>query len=488
FSTTIMNAYLSPVLRDYVRRLLRDLRAQGFRGRLLVMRSNGGIATDDEIGEAGVGALLSGPAGGVVAASTLAQRGGLKNIIGVDMGGTSYDMSVVEGGRPQVRTDTWVSRYRVGLPLLDIHTIGAGGGSVAWIDGGGALRVGPQSAGAVPGPACYGRGGEQPTVTDANLVLGYLSAGTPLGGAVKLDEGRARAAIAEHVGDPLALSVAEAAIGIHRIVNGNMTNGIRYVSVARGRDPRDYALLAFGGAAATHAPVQARDLGIRTVLVPSTAGVLSAFGALLSDLKTSTQRAYVRAAAAVDPDEITAILGELWCARRPAIEGAGVLRVERHAFVDMRYEGQVHELTVPLEQCDGEVTQAAWRAAVEAFHDAHERLYSFRMPDKPVLAMTLRLDLVGVREKVVWTDTRRNGAAARPAGSRLVWLPAADGAFEQVQAAVYDDRLLAAGASLRGPAIVEAENTTIVLHAGDRAVLDDQGMYHITIQDEAAAA
>ena len=486
FSTTLINAYLSPVLRDYMAGLLEELREHGFVGQLLVMQSNGGTGTATEMGRFGAGALLSGPAGGVVAASELGREAGFPNVIGVDMGGTSYDLSLVRGGRPQLRTDAWAARYRIGLSILDIHTIGAGGGSIAWIDSGGALRVGPQSAGATPGPACYGRGGALPTVTDANLVLGYLSPDSVLGGELTLDRDLAERAIEQHVAEPLGIGLVDAAVGIARIVNSNMSNGIRYVSVARGHDPRDFALLAFGGAAATHAPVQARDLGIRTILVPRAAGVLSAYGALLSDLKVSNSAPHLLPADEVDVDELERIFRRMRADHEHLVQSGDVRSVEERRFADLRYAGQVHELTIPIPGGPGGVTDEDWRATIAAFHDAHEQLYTFQMTHKPVEVITLRQDLVGLRGKVAWRyEGNMDGAGpALPKSHRETWLPGASGDYAPHRTNVYRGADVRAGQEVIGPAVIEEENTTIVLHAGDRASLEAGGIYRIALAEE----
>jgi N-methylhydantoinase A len=486
FSTTLINAYLSPVLRDYMARLLDELSAGGFSGQLLVMQSNGGTGAARDMGRNGAGALLSGPAGGVVAASALGAAAGHPDVIGVDMGGTSYDLSLVRGGRPELRTDAWAARYRVALPILDIHTIGAGGGSIAWIDPGGALRVGPQSAGATPGPACYAAGGELPTVTDANLVLGYLSADNFLGGEMTIDRARAEAAIERHVAEPLGMGVVEAAVGIARIVNSNMSNGIRYVSVARGHDPRDFALLAFGGAAATHAPVQARDLGIRTILVPRAAGVLSAYGTLLSDLKLSTSAPCLGLAADADLEEVGGIFRGLREGNEELVRAGDVHAVEQRLFADFRYVGQVHELTVPVAGSDGRVTPEAWAQAIAAFHEAHEQLYTFRLTHKPVELITLRLDLIGLRPKLSWRWDAAAGGTGEPLpkARREAWLPDAGGTYAPCDTPVYDGPRIRPGQGLTGPAVIEEDNTTIVLHAGDRARLDDRGIYTIDVAED----
>ncbi len=463
FSTTLINAYLAPVLRDYVTRLMDELRRRGFSGQLLVMQSNGGTGASQDMGRFAAGALLSGPAGGVVAASELGRTAGFPNVIGVDMGGTSYDLSLVRGGQPQIRTDAWAARYRIGLSILDIHTIGAGGGSIAWIDSGGALRVGPQSAGANPGPACYGRGGELPTVTDADVVLGYLSADNFLGGGMTIDRGLAQRAIERHIAEPLGIGLIDAAVGIARIVNSNMSNGIRYVSVARGHDPRDFALLAFGGAAATHAAVQARDLGIRTILVPRGAGVLSAYGTLLSDLKVSTSAPSLTSADAVDVDQVERVFSEMRDRHEHLVRVGDVETVTERRYADMRYAGQVHELTIPVASSDDRgLSDGDWSRTVEAFHDAHERLYTFRLTHKPVDVITLRQDLIGERPKLAWRNTQpeNGGGGPAPKSHREAWVPAPDGEYVRHQVAVYARR----GADRRP--------------AGARACCDRRGQHH----------
>ncbi|NIP97899.1 MAG: hydantoinase/oxoprolinase family protein, partial [Akkermansiaceae bacterium] len=252
-STTLVDAYVTPGLRSYLRSLEDELRARSFAGEVFIMQGNGGVVGIEEARGQGVQALLSGPASGVVAGAQLGKLSGFENVITVDMGGTSFDVCLVEKGQPKTGTDQWMSRYRVAVPFIDIHTIGAGGGSIAWVDEGQALRVGPQSAGARPGPACYGLGGEEATVTDADVVLGYIDSASFLGGEMKLDPDMARRAIEERVAKPLSMSVTDAAAGIFRIVNNGMGNSVRQVSLSKGYDPRDFALTAFGGAGAIHA-------------------------------------------------------------------------------------------------------------------------------------------------------------------------------------------------------------------------------------------
>ena len=288
----MVNAYTSPKLGKYLRELDRLLCETGFAGGLLIMQSTGGVMDAAFSAERGAEAIFSGPAAGVVAAQAIAANSGYRNVMTADMGGTSYDVCLIHDGQPQLGVDQWVGRYRIALPLLDIHTIGAGGGSIASVDAGGALRVGPDSAKAFPGPACYGRGGIRPTVTDANVLLGYIDPERPLAGGIRPDRAAAEEAVHQHVATPMGLSISDAAIAIFRIANGDMTNALRYISVSRGRDPREYALLAFGGAGPVHAVVQASDLGMSTVLVPRDASVLSAWGAVGGTLRFRASARY----------------------------------------------------------------------------------------------------------------------------------------------------------------------------------------------------
>jgi N-methylhydantoinase A len=362
-STTLVNAYTSPKLKRYLESLEHELKESGFESEFFVMLSNGGIMNAAYAGDYSVYSLFSGPAGGVVACSQLI--GDLcnePNLITVDMGGTSYDISLIRNGKPTVTTNYWVSRYRVAAPMLDVHTIGAGGGSIAWVDAGGALHAGPQSAGAVPGPACYGKGGKEPTVTDANVLLGFLDPENFLGGEIKLDRKAAENAVNEKVARPLGLDLIQAASGIFRIVNNNMANGIRVVSVQRGYDPRDFVLVAFGGNGALHAGMQARELGIRKVIVPRIATAFSARGLLSSNIVINKMRTHLGRSDDYSLDKMNSLLTEM----REEIESnlpasrrkrSGFMgEALNNCFVDMHYKGETHEITVPLKSSGGGVT------------------------------------------------------------------------------------------------------------------------------------
>ena len=480
FSTTIINAYVSPHLKKYLLHLSQRLNDNGFRGELFVMQSNGGMMHVDFAAERGVEAALSGPSGGVVAGAYLGNLTGFSDLITMDMGGTSYDVCVVKGGRPELSSNYWLSRYRIGLPMIDIHTVGSGGGSVAWVDRGGGLRVGPRSAGADPGPACYGRGGEDPTVTDADVVLGYIDPNYFLGGRVKLDSGLAKKAIEEKIAKPLGLSLMNAASGIFRIVNNNMNNAIRYVTVMRGRDPRDFALMAFGGAGPVHAGAQVKDLKIGTVLVPKTAPMFSALGAVLSDFKISrVQSLHMRSTAPKVElfndvfrrmhDEAMALLG---------VGRKEVVRIDVHRFVDLRYIRQVHEVTIEIPAGNQDLSPDDLTRIFNTFHERHEALYAFKRPEFPVEIINLRLDLIGVRSPIELEKIGANGGARGTAlkGERAAY-------FEEVQdyvkTAVYDGSRIAPGYVVRGPAIVEEPETTIVVYPGQEIELNPYQTYMI---------
>jgi N-methylhydantoinase A len=478
-STTVVNAYTSPLLKNYLGRLDEGLRSAGFGGELVVVQSNGGVMDVGYSAEHGVDAVLSGPAGGVVAAVDIGRRSGYSNIITADMGGTSYDVCLIHEGKPEVGVDNWVSRYRVAVPLVDIHTIGSGGGSIAWVDEAGALRVGPQSAGARPGPACYGRGGTRPTVTDANLLLGFMDPDRFMGGKMALDRPAAEAAFAEHVAEPLGISVTEAAVGVFRIANSDMSNALRYVSVKRGRDPRNYALMAFGGAGAVHASVQAVDLGIKTVLVPRNASVLSAYGGMVADFKISKVKSYVRSMEAIDPDELTDLFLEVQQDAEEMLPPSETTRLER--YLDIRYEGQVHEVIVPLQTRTKKISAVTLSRAIEDFHDLHEQLYAHKRPGEPVQVVSIRLELTRLRAMDGLAAPRRFGdedSSKARVGTREAYFERLGG---YVETPIYDGALIEPGNVITGPAVIHEPGTTIVVGAGQEAMLDQYETYVIEV-------
>jgi N-methylhydantoinase A len=469
-STTVVNAYVGPGLRRYLLQLEAALGEEGFSGDLFIMQSNGGVTSAAEAARRPVSCLFSGPAGGIVAALRTGQEGGARNLITVDMGGTSYDVCLIANGQPEITTDAWVGRYRVAVPMLDVHSIGAGGGSVAWVDAGGALRVGPQSAGANPGPACYGRGGTLPTVTDANLVLGYLAAGSFASGELTLDRALAERALEEHVARPLGMTVVEAAYAVFRLVNANMANGIRTVSVQRGYDPADFVLVAFGGAAAIHAGVQADDLRIPTVLVPHSAPVLCAYGDLLADIRVSEVQTFTAPLPEVDPQALTKVVEALSARARARLPAAQAERAVLRAAVDLRYRGEVHELMVTLDLEDDRVTPAALARLAERFHQRHEQRYAYRDLRSPIDLLNVRLDASvpapALRPTPVTPATDRTVRRERP-----VYL----GERGFVATPVFARGEVSG--EVEGPAVIEEAWTTILVQPGQRARLDEHGDY-----------
>ena len=469
-STTVVNAYVGPPIQRYLDHLAGRLRDGGFSGELFVMQSNGAVQQASEAGRFAVNALLSGPAGGVTAGAYIGERANHPNLITVDMGGTSYDVAMIRNLEPGVTTETWIGRYRVALPMLDIHTVGAGGGSIARIDEGGALLVGPESAGSTPGPACYGRGGTRPTVTDADVLLGFVDPDSFLGGEMRLDKARAEAAIMRDISGPLGMDPFEAALAIFDIVNASMANAIHFVTTKRGHDPRDFALLAAGGAGAIHAGRQAEDLGIETVVVPMLGPVLCALGDDMAHLKVDEARTHYAPLARLELDGINSVFQEMEAAARRRLAGQSVTRrFETRRSMDMRYAGEVHEVTVPVRSRTHRITALNVEATLSDFHSLHERLYAHMDRAQPVELLTLRLELVGLRDRPRIPEERFEGEDAGHAvrGERSVHFTA-----RPTTVPVYDGPSLRPGNFMAGPAIIEQWGTTIVVYPGHEALID----------------
>src|SRR5262245_35505583 len=473
-STTVVNAYVGPALSRYLSRLRTRLGEAGYRGPVLIMQSHGGVVPIDEAVRIAAGAVLSGPAGGVAGSRYCAQLLGENHLIPFDMGGTSTDISLIVGGRAQLAGDRGVAGHRVALPSLDIASLGAGGGSIAWVDAGGILQVGPQSAGADPGPACYGRGGTAATVTDANLVLGYLDAGNFLGGRRRLDAAAAAAAV-DAVAETLGTDRLATADGIHRVVNTRMAEGIRLVSVRRGGDPRRFSLLAFGGAAGLHATDVARQLEIGRVVVPRVAAVLSAWGMLATDLRYEVVRTHIGDVRKVGATALRRVFAgmEREGRRRLGRAFAGPVRIERS--VDMRYGEQIFEVSVPLDGVDiaGPDLMAE---VVDRFHRRHEDLYTYSLRDQEPVLVNARVAVVGELPALPEEPPLGRRVPAGPRDRRGVYLGRA-----VVQAPVYDLDALAPGQAIDGPAIVETATTTALLRAGDRAIVTPWGWLDIRL-------
>jgi N-methylhydantoinase A len=458
-STTVANSYLTPRLAAYLERLGVEVEALGLPSPL-VMQSSGGAADIQTAAARAASCLLSGPAGGVVGAAWVAGLSGFQDLLTFDMGGTSTDVASVLGGAVQTTTESVVAGVPVKLPMVDVHTVSAGGGSIAWVDAGGALRVGPGSAGADPGPAAYGRGGKEPTVTDANLYLGYLPDGAELGGEVRLDRDQAEAALGR-VGAQVGLDSEETARGIVRVADAEMVRALRVISIERGLDPRELTLVAFGGAGGLHACSLAEELGIGRILVPRAAGVLSALGLAISDVRR---------------DQVSPLLVELGTADRADIEArfAGLeadvrgqladdARLSLARLADLRYQGQSFELTVEAEELE---------ELPARFHAEHERRYGYRMEDEVVELVSLRLVATAPRDKPELSEAppRRGGGPSRRR-ARL------DDGWQEVD--VHDRAALGVGSELQGPAVVEFAESTLLVRPGWRATVDQIGTLNL---------
>jgi len=473
-STTIVNAYVGPVLSRYLVRLETRLREAGYRGPTLVIQSHGGVAPIAEAGRLAAGGVLSGPAGGVAGSVHAARLSEHRNLIPFDMGGTSTDICLVVDGEAALMMDRKIGGHRIALNSLDIASIGAGGGSIAQVDAGGILHVGPESAGAVPGPACYGQGGEAATVTDANLVLGYLDPARFLGGERKLDKPAAEAAV-DRVATALGIGKVQAAHGIHRIVNTNMAEGVRLVSVRRGVDPRRFALFAFGGAAGLHATDIARQLQLSRVIVPRVAAVLSAWGMLATDLRFEISKSHVGDSSTLDGGAVTRLFDEMEAEGLARLRAsfAGPARASR--AVDMRYGEQVFEIAVPLDDVDWSVADPLPQI-VERFHRRHETLYTYAMPEQESVLVNARVAVSGLLEELPREPRLEAATPAAPLAMRQIYL---DGGW--TEAAFYDFDALAPNQRIAGPAILESAMTTVLLRPGDEASVTEHGWLDITI-------
>ena len=476
-STAVVNAYLAPILSRYVAAVDKYFRDLGAKYPVRYFQSNGGLGLGQAISERSVYAINSGPASAPQAGLFVTAPFKKKNVITIDMGGTSFDITLTRNGVTNISKNIDMLRYRIGIPMIQVETLGAGGGSIGWIDTMGLLQVGPQSAGARPGPACYGQGGTQPTVTDANLVLGYLNPKGLLGGRLPLDLEKARQAV-KTIADPLGLSVERAAYGMFTIVNSNMVNGIRRVSVERGYDPRDFVLVGAGGATAAHITSLAGEIGIDTVILPKLASGLCAFGQIISDVKYN----YMATSPLRLEGPAYATINRLF----EQIEAQGVkhlladgfaksaIRIERS--LDMRYVGQVHECTVDIGNFANDAK--ALEKVKGAFHKRHEELYTYSEPHNAVEVVNIESTLYGHVDKPQPPRVKQGVPPAKAVVGRRKAIFAADG--KPIDTPVYDGSKLGAGAAIKGPAIIEEVTTTIVIEPKWSARLDVSGSYVIT--------
>ena len=476
-STTVLNAAVGPILQRYMENLRRRLLASGFDGVLRIMQSNGGVTSPEAVAALAASTLLSGPAAAPTAGLAAMQAHGEDSFITVDMGGTSFDAAMVVSGSPAITTSGTVNRFALALPSMEIITIGAGGGSIAWIDDG-LLRMGPQSAGAEPGPACLGRGGEAPTCTDADLLLGFLSPSFFAGGLIPLSAPSALAAITRHVAEPLGLSPVRAAFGMFHVMNVNMASAIREISVQKGWDPREFPLICAGGAGAVHAAMIARQLGIRRIVVPREAAIFCASGMLRTDLKHDFVRSCpsMLGEATTDRGQLAALVDAMSDEANGVLAAEGIA-TDRRRFVhglDLRYVGQYHEVSVAVTAV--QLREADWEAIRAAFHDRHDRIYGYALRDEGagVELVSVRLSAFGETDKPPLVHQSAADTDAGPAlkGRRAVFQPEA-GDFAQTP--VYDGDRLHHGNRLDGPAIVEKVTTTIFVPAGFTLAVDSFG-------------
>lgn len=472
--TTVLNVYVMPAVSRYVGRLEERLAEEKVTATLLIMKSNGGVVSAPEVRAAPAYTALSGPAAGVVGAGFIGDSAGHKNVIGIDIGGTSADISLIKDGQFQLSESGQIGEWPLALPMIDINTVGTGGGSIAQVADTGALTVGPQSAGADPGPAAYGKGGERATVTDAHLVLGRLPASL-LGGSMGLDSAAARKAVEQDVARPLGLSVEDAAKGILAISNNDMVGAIRVISVERGEDPRSFALIPFGGAGPLHGSEMARLLGMKTIVVPPSPGVLSAMGLLVSTLRADYAQTCVETLP-YDSSRIAAVFDRLdteadaWFARENAPQASR--RKSRSASI--RYKHQGFELTV--EWPGDSVDEASTAKAVEHFHQLHEQLYTFAQRDTVVEIVNLRVSAVCDLARPRLIELSSGGSLAEAEVDRhQVW-------FDEgpVTTPVYDRAKLAAGVRIDGPAILTQLDATTVILPGESAETDRYGNLIVT--------
>ncbi len=476
-STTAINSYVGPAFGSYLSNLKERLCQFRQYSEILIMQSNGGVAPIEDSISAAVRAILSGPAGGVNGAAHYGQLIGESKIIGLDIGGTSTDISLIEDGKPHVTNEKFEAGWKIAVPMIDIQTQGAGGGSIARIDEGGILRVGPDSAGAHPGPACYQKGGSSPTVTDANLLLGYLDSQNFLGGRTQLDIDSAEKAMFQHVAKPLGLSTIEASYGIHEIVSTNITEGVRLMSVKRGVDPRDFVILGFGGASGLHVSKVARQLQIGKVYIPAAGPVLSAYGMLSTDLRYDFSRSYPIGLHNINLETVRSIMNELELKGHEKLSSQGIQNdhIEVVRSADMRYLDQIYEVNVPMPTLDLDDKTVIDRLSSN-FHRRYDELYSYHQSNQEIRLVNLRISVIGHLPKITQPEHQEAENLANAQKSfRKVYL----GSW--VETPIYDADKIPYGSVIPGPAIIESCFTTILIEEADTITVDKFGGMELRI-------
>lgn len=471
--TTVLNEAIKTTVQDYFSRLDEGVETRNIGVPLNVMHSGGGIFSTGQATDRAIRTVLSGPAAGAVATQNVADQEGHKNAIGMDMGGTSADVSLIRDGELVRSTEGEINNLPVNTPMIDINTVGAGGGSIAWIDEGGALRVGPKSSGADPGPICYGHGGEEPTLTDANLILGRLDPDNFLGGEMELAVQRTEEIFRDKIAEPLDLSLEEAALAVVEVANASLAREIRRVTVERGNDPANFALTAFGGAGPLQAPAAAAEMDMETVIIPRNPGVFSARGLLIADVRVDESHAY--RSEEIDADEIDVQFNELEenLRKRFGAMGFNAEEPEISRSIDMRYKGQAYEITVNVP--NGEFDEAAVETAANRFHEEHARLYGHAMRDEPLEAVTLRTDGTVTTTKLEDKLATSNLDAER--GEREVYF-SGEGYLET---AIYNRNALGPGETVAGPAILEENGSTSIIPPETTAEISDYGSVIISL-------
>ena len=468
-STTVINTYVMPIIDRYLQDLQRMMREEGLTADLNVMQSNGGVMTSRSAGEKSVHTILSGPAGGVMGSLAIGTQIGMNNLITVDMGGTSFDICLIHGGKIHFTKESEIGGHPIKIPMIDIHTIGAGGGSVAWIDPGGSLRVGPQSSGANPGPVCYRLGGKEPTVTDANLVLGRLDPSYYLGGEMSLDVEAAKQAILGKIARPLKLSLEEAAEGIIKVINASMVRGIRKVSVEKGFDAREFSMICFGGGGPLHSLELAEELRIPTVVVPISPGVNSALGLLIADFRYDYSQPFLKKTQDIRLDSFNQGFKDLEAKATQQMMEEKIPREDRVILrsVEMRYSGQGYELEVPVP--NGTLTRKDLKRISDTFHQTHRQLYGYASPQETTEFVYLRIAALGKIPKPKFKKEKEGDRKPARAlkGKRKVFVQG-----KYVSLPIYERALLRPADKIQGPAIIEQMDSTTFLSYGHRAQVD----------------
>ena len=472
-STTIVNAYVRPIVENYLNRLEERLKNAGYKGSVLIILSHGGVAPIEEAIRLSAATVLSGPAGGVAGSKYGASLIGAGDLVPFDMGGTSTDISMIVNGEPALSSTRGIAGQRIALQSLDIVSIASGGGSIARVDAGGILRVGPESAGALPGPACYGKGGTEVAVTDASVVLGFLDPGNFLGGRETLDVSAAEDAVSR-LANQLSVEPAEAAEGVHKVINTQMAEGIRLVSVRRGVDPRKFALLSFGGAAGIHITEIARQLEVQRVIIPRTAAVLSAWGMLATDLRYEVSRTHIGDTGSLKAGDVREVFSEMELEGRGRLKDAfdGDVSISRSA--DMRYGEQIYEVDVSLDDVDFS-DDDLMKSISDRFHKRHEELFTYSLPDQDAVLVNGRLAAIGALPDLPQEPKTEARAASGHRTTRKIFLAG------WVDAPVFNLEELVPSQKIEGPAIIESSTTTVVLRSDDKAEVTDNLWLNILV-------